>query len=144
MQKILRATHNDSKKTHEILKRVRPERKSPSGSWIVCACRFTPSIRPNIGYFAESSPYNDTRPLNYGKVIFQIMTREFKETVLERCVGRQDNWGQIVQARIGIVHNLISAEAKYHKVLPPIFHATDAISSKATGWGSSQEEARCL
>ena len=47
--------------------------------------------------------------------VFKVTTIETKDTVLQTCSERRDEWAEVVQARILHVHDLPAADAIYHQ-----------------------------
>lgn len=45
----------------------------------------------------------------------EVRTFEIRESVLTRALARNDDWGEIVSVRIQSVHDLVAAEARYHR-----------------------------
>ncbi|KAJ8885195.1 hypothetical protein PR048_011391 [Dryococelus australis] len=59
----------------------------------------------------------------------RVTTLPFKDSVGSRALERADAWGEIVQARVVSVADLVAAEAKYHKQCRLLFASTGSASS---------------
>lgn len=54
------------------------------------------------------------KPLGKREKICNVETMPFKESVIDAAKSRNDEWGEIVQARVESTIDLVAAEARYH------------------------------
>lgn len=63
----------------------------------------------------EASIRKETKKeMKYRRVVHQVETISFQNTLLNRAQERNDEWGEKVCARVLSVKDLIAAEAKFH------------------------------
>ena len=79
------------------------------------------------------------KEVKYRKVINTVTTLTFKDSVKQRCDERQDELGRLVQARVDSVHDLVAAEARYHRVCDQSFFT--ALKPKS-GRGRKDDKAK--
>ena len=47
--------------------------------------------------------------------VYPVRTKDFKDTVVQICLSRNDSWSQIVSGRLASINDLVAAAAIYHQ-----------------------------
>jgi len=50
----------------------------------------------------------------YRLIIHEVASIDFKDTVIAQAIKRNDEWGEVVRARVETVNDLRAADAKFH------------------------------
>lgn len=79
-------------------------------------------------------------PLKYRKPIHLVQTLNIKHTILKYAENRNDDWGDIVRARIGSVVDLVASEGRYHSDCYARFSNKTHPSSSTGGRGRPADE----
>ena len=84
---------------------------------------------------------------------FRVTTIEMKDTLLKICSEREDEWSDMIRARLLNVHDLPSAGAVYHQTcsvnfrtkrkLPKVYEVDEQPAVKKRKVGRPQDEEKC-
>ena len=91
------------------------------------------NIKDDCIFCSEAIAGDAKTPSKRRKVVSNVETIEFQETILNKATDRQDDWGNVVGVRIQNAFDLVAAEAKYHRNCAQIFLRNRDEKVKNTG-----------
>ena len=72
-------------------------------------------IKTDCLFCSESIMQDNKLSSNRKKAVSNVETLEFQASILKRAQERQDKWGNETAERVQHAHDLVAAEAKYHR-----------------------------